>query len=81
MCYMSSDLRDLEFEDSFPMDLRKHAIATGLVGGEFLFEKMSPFEKDAVRKVKGIEESVYRIDKDALKKFIAAIKTNSAGPV
>ena len=54
MCYMSSDLRDLEFEDSFPMDLRKHAIATGLVGGEFLFEKMSPFEKDAVRKVKGI---------------------------
>jgi hypothetical protein len=29
-------LGDLEFEDSFPIDLRRHAIAKGFVGGEFL---------------------------------------------
>lgn len=79
MCFMNNDLRELEFEDSFPMDLRKHAVATGLVGGEFLFEKMNPSEKDAVRKVKGIEESVYRIDRDAIHKFIEDIKSEPIG--
>lgn len=76
MCYMSNDLRELEFEDSFPKELRKHATAKGLVGGEFLFEKMTSPEQDAVRKVKGIDESVYRIDKAALQKFIAEITAN-----
>ena len=77
MCFMNNDLRDLEFEDSFPIDLRRHAVANGLVGGEFLFEKMSPLEKDSVRKAKGIDESVYRIDKNAIHKFIEDIKGNA----
>lgn len=74
MCFMNNDLQDLEFEDSFPIDLRKHAIAKGLVGGEFLFEKMNALEKDAVQKVKGIDESVYRIDKNAIRKFIEDVQ-------
>ncbi len=74
MCYMNNDLRDLEFEDSFPIDLRKHAIAKGLVGGEFLFEKMTEAERNAVRNVKGIEYSVYRIDENAIQKFIDEIR-------
>ena len=45
MCFMNNDLRELEFEDSFPIDLRRHAVAKGLVGGEFLFEKMNPPRK------------------------------------
>ena len=70
MCFMNNDLQELEFEDSFPSDLRKHAIAKGLVGGEFLFEKMNVLEKTSVQKVKGINESVYRIDNNAIRKFI-----------
>ena len=73
MCYMNNDLREMEFDDSFPIDLRKHAIAKGLVGGEFLFEKMTEAERIAVRNVKGIDESIYRIDKHAIEKFVEDI--------
>jgi len=74
MCFMNNDLQELEFEDSFPIDLRKHAIAKGMVGGEFLFEKMNALEKDAVQKVKGIDQSVYRLDNNAIRKFIEDVK-------
>jgi menaquinone-dependent protoporphyrinogen oxidase len=79
MCFMNSDLGDLEFEDSFPIDLRRHAIATGLVGGEFLIEKMTASEKDSVKQVKGIDDSVYRLDKKAIQKFIEDIKADGIG--
>ena len=77
MCFMNNDLQELEFEDSFPIDLRRHAIAKGLVGGEFLIEKMNTLERDAVKKAKGIDESVYRLDKSAIRKFIEDIKDDS----
>jgi hypothetical protein len=37
---MNNDLEELEFEDSFSIDLRRHSIAKGLVGGKFLNEKI-----------------------------------------
>ena len=74
MCFMNSDLGDLEFEDSFPVDLRRHAIAKGLFGGEFLIEKMTALERASVKEVKGIEDSVHRIDTKAIEKFIEDIK-------
>ena len=73
MCYMNNDLRELEFEDSFPVDLRRHAVANGLFGGEFLMEKMSEAEKNAVKNVKGIGQSVSRIDETAIHRFIENI--------
>jgi|SRR5688572_17676863 menaquinone-dependent protoporphyrinogen oxidase len=73
MCFMNKDLADLEFEDSFPIDLRRHAIAKGFVGGEFLIEKMTESERALVKEVKGIEDSVYRIDQKAIQKFIEDI--------
>lgn len=77
MCFMNSDLQELEFEDSFPIDLRRHAIAKGLVGGEFLMEKMTELERNALKKAKGIDESVYRIDSNAIQQFIEDIKDSS----
>ena len=79
MCFMNNDLGDLEFEDSFPIDLRKRAIAKGFFGGEFLFEKMTALERESVRKVKGIEDSVHRIDEKAIEKFIKDIKADLLG--
>ncbi len=77
MCFMNDDLQEEEFEDSFPIELRKHAIAKGMVGGEFLIEKMNAHEKDSVKKVKGIDESVYRLDHEAIQKFIEDIKASA----
>ena len=74
MCFMNNDLGDLEFEDSFPIDLRRHAMAKGFVGGEFLIEKMTELERASVKEVKGIDDSVYRLDKKAIQKFIEDIK-------
>ena len=74
MCFMNNDLSDLEFEDSFPIDLRRHAMAKGFVGGEFLIEKMTELERASVKEVKGIDDSVYRLDKKAIQKFIEDIK-------
>ncbi len=77
MCFMNNDLGDLEFEDSFPIDLRRHAIAKGFVGGEFLIEKMTELERASVKEVKGIDDSVYRLDKKAIQKFIEDIKADA----
>ena len=74
MCYMNNDLRELEFEDSFPVDLRRHAVANGLFGGEFLIEKMTEAEKNAVKNVKGIRQSVSRVDEKAIHRFIENIR-------
>lgn len=75
MCFMNDDLKEEEFEDSFPLVLRAHAVAKGLFGGEFLLEKMSFLERTAVRRVKGIDTSVSRLDQSAIDKFIEEIQT------
>jgi menaquinone-dependent protoporphyrinogen oxidase len=73
MCFMNYDLQDEEFEESFPRELRLHAVAKGYVGGEFLLERMNMLERLAVKNVKGIEESVSRLDYKAIDKFISDI--------
>lgn len=75
MCFMNDDLKEMEFEDSFPLVLRAHAVAKGMFGGEFLLEKMSFLERTAVRKIKGIDTSVSRLDQNAIDKFIEEIQT------
>lgn len=76
MCYMNEDLSEMEFEDSFPRELRAHAVAKGMVGGEFLLERMNILERLAVKKVKGVDESVSRLDHHAIEKFIADVLNN-----
>lgn len=73
MCFMNYDLQEEEFEESFPRELRAHAVAKGFVGGEFLLEQMNMLERLAVKKVKGIEESVSRLDYKAIDEFIRNI--------
>jgi hypothetical protein len=54
--------------------LRAHATAKGMFGGEFLLDKMSFVERTAVRRVKGIDTSVSRLDQNAIDKFIEEIQ-------
>ena len=60
-----------QMEDNLPEDLRAHASALGLFGGEFDFEKMNFLEKAIVKKVAGVEKTVSRIDTEAVKTFLA----------
>lgn len=58
-----------EFEISYPLSLKEKAQAKGILGGEFLFDKMSAFQRFVVKKVAGITETTKKIDEKAIKKF------------
>lgn len=75
ICCMETDAvkRLKEFEDSFQNELKAHASAKGIMGGEFLLEKMNFIERLVVRKVAHTRESVHDIDTEALEKFIKDI--------
>lgn len=62
-----------EFNNAFPELLRKHAIASKCVGGEFLFEKMNFIERLIVKKVSGISENVSKIDEAKVSELVKEI--------
>ena len=65
---------EAEFNNGFPELLRKHAITSKCVGGEFLFEKMNFFEKLIVKKVSGIDKSISKIDENKVKELVNDLK-------
>lgn len=62
-----------EFEHIFPEQIRRFAKAKFFVGGEFLFDKMSFFEKLLVKKIAKVSTTVSNINMEALDKFIAKL--------
>ena len=62
ICGMNEPQLEVEFKNAYPELLRKHAVTTKCVGGEFLFEKMNFFERFIVRKISGVSQSVSKID-------------------
>ena len=70
-CMYEEETAEKQFEEAYPEDLRRHAAATGLFGGEFDFQKMNFIERKIVKKVAKVEESVSRIDHEAIQEFAA----------
>ncbi len=62
-----------EFNNAFPELLRKHAITSKCVGGEFLFEKMNFIEKLIVKKVSGITQNISKIDDNKIAELVKEI--------
>lgn len=62
-----------QFKNAFSEELRNHASATGLLGYEFLLDKMNFFEKTIVKKVAGQTESVHQINHKAIDDFASAM--------
>ena len=76
LCCMEQGQKAQEqFDQAFPQDLRDHAAACGLFGGEFDFEKMNILERGIVKKVAGIEGSVTRISEEAIDRFARDVQT------
>ncbi len=59
---MDKEKAQMQFENAYNENLRDHAIATSLFGGEFVFERMNWFERSVVKKVAGVSKSVSDID-------------------
>lgn len=72
-CGYEGETAQKQFAQNYPANLREHAVATGLFGGAFDFERMGFIERAIVRKVEGITESESRVDHDAIAAFAAQI--------
>ena len=68
-CMESEEVAKQEFETAFSEQLRNHASAAEVFGGEFLFEEMNFIEKAIVKKVAGVQETTHRLDHRKIESF------------
>lgn len=73
-CMQEGDNARQQFDAAYPAELREHAAAEGLFGGEFIFAEMNFFQKAIVKKVSGHSEDVSTLDKEAVAAFAEAFK-------
>lgn len=75
-CMEEGEKAEEQFKNAFPEELRKRAVAKGIFGGEFDFDRMNFFQKTIVRKVKGVNESVSKIVDDEIVRFAESINSS-----
>lgn len=68
-CMEEGEKVRLQFEEAYPAELREHAAAAGLFGGEFDFDKMNFIEGAIVKKLAKIDENVSKLDEKAIESF------------
>jgi menaquinone-dependent protoporphyrinogen oxidase len=73
-CGYEGDKAQEQFDQAFSKDLRDHASAKGLFGGEFSLEKMNFFERFAVKKAAKVTRSISNIHEEAIRKFADEIQ-------
>lgn len=71
ICCMQPDkeVRLEQLRNAYPEVLRSHAITTGVMGGEFLFDKLNFFERLVVKKASKVSSTTSDIDYVAVAKF------------
>lgn len=68
-CMEEGEKAQKEFESAFPRELRSHASAAGIFGGEFDFEKMNFAERFMVKKAAGVTSSVSKYKEEEVITF------------
>jgi len=68
--------REKELKEAYPEILQQNAIATGFMGGAFLFEKMNFIERMIIKKIEKTTTSVERIEWEAVECFVNTIEGN-----
>jgi menaquinone-dependent protoporphyrinogen oxidase len=74
ICFMNQELGKQEFDNAYPEELRKHAKAHGLFGGELLIEKMNFIEKFMVRMIAKESKSKSQLNYEAIDEFITVMR-------
>ncbi len=69
-CMEEGESAETQFNNAFPEDLRKHASATGLFGGEFNLQKMNFIEKFMIKKIANVDKSISRISEQNIITFV-----------
>lgn len=68
-CMEEGEKAQKQFDEAYSEELRNHATATGLFGGEFDLNKMNFFERAIVKKVAHITENVSKLNEEAIHQF------------
>ena len=70
LCHMQEGKTAIrQFNDAFSENMRNHAVAKGLFGGEFNIDKMNKYEKTLMKKTSGLDKTITRIDREAIEGF------------
>ncbi|MBN2012001.1 flavodoxin [candidate division KSB1 bacterium] len=72
-CMEENEKAKQQFDNAFPVELRNHATAIGMFGGEFDFERMNFIERAIIRKIAKLEQSVSKIDQEKIRMFARAM--------
>ena len=73
ICCMQMDKAQEEFENAYCEELRTHSDANGIMGGEFIFEKMNFIERFMVKKIAKVKDSESSLNYDAIDSFVKDI--------
>lgn len=73
LCCMEEKKAQAQFDAAYDVALRRHALATGVLGGAFNFSRMNFLERFIVKKVSGVTESVKKWDEAAIRAFAEAM--------
>jgi len=74
-CMDEGEKAQQQFKNSYPDRLINTAVAKGLFGGEFLFDRMNFLEKFIIKKIAKIDSSVSKLKEDNIAKFIAEVES------
>jgi len=69
----NKEKQNKELSDAYSETLHKSAVATGFLGGEFLFEHMNFFERFIIKKIAKTTTSVHKINAEAIDAFAAKL--------
>ena len=73
-CMEEGDTAHQQFDNAYSKELRQHAMATGLFGGEFDFDRMGALAKTIVKKVAKTNDSVSKLHLDRIEDFAAKMR-------
>ena len=72
----TEEQREQELIRAFPPELFERTTTKSFLGGEFLFEKMSIWERWIVRHISKVSNSISMINDNAVKQFIAKLQSH-----
>lgn len=76
MCGMNKPELENEFVEAFPLELRLHAVANIIVGGEYILERMNFIERLIIKKIAKVDESSSHLNYEKIDELIAELSAN-----
>ncbi len=74
-CMEVGEKANMQFENAYPSELRKHAFYTGLMGGECLIDKMNFFERSLAKLAFGDPEKYPKLNDQAINTLLQELDT------